>query len=127
MILTGTLPAFFDNVAATGLQVDRDLAAEAATDLQRGHANLRLVHLHYCRDLLPNGERALSACPDPEATVFIPNGGSVVGLDVALVDHFEAEFALDHMIGFSKRRIRVAKLMRKLFHVVGVPALFRAG
>ena len=107
-------------------KVDRDLATESATDLERRHADARLVDFQYRCDLLPDGECALRACPHLQAIILVPDRGCVVRLDVALVHHLKIEFTFDDVVGTGNRGIRVSELVSELLDVVRVTALLCA-
>ena len=69
------------------LEVDGNLAAEAAADLHRRDLDLRGGELQQRRDRVAHDERALGRGPDVERAVGAVVGGAVVRLDVALVRH----------------------------------------
>ncbi len=77
------------------LQIDGDLAAEAAADFARHHRDLRHGNLQQLGRLLPGRERPLRRSPDRQMAVLVPQRGRDVRLDVALVHAGRFELALD--------------------------------
>ena len=94
--------------AGQRLHVDRGLAAEAATDLDGVHADLRDRVDEQLRELVAHAEVGLRAHPDVDLAVLAPQRGAVVRLDVALVVHRRVELALDHDLGVAEPGIEVA-------------------
>ena len=90
------------------LEVDGDLAAEAAADLHRRDLHLRGREPHQRGDRVAHDERALRAGPDVERAVGAPVGGAVLRLDVTLMRHRGLELALDHDVGLLEAGVQVA-------------------
>ena len=78
------------------LQIDGDLAAEAAADFARHDQALAKSGIcSSSADLLPAVERALRGGPDFQPAVFVPHGDGGVRLDVALMHAGRAKLPLD--------------------------------
>ena len=108
------------------LQVDRDLAAEAAADFARRDRHAGERHLQQFGRLLPGGERTLCAGPQPQRLVFAPQRGRNVRLDVALMHAGGLEFAFHNEVGRREAFRDVAFLEVQMRCDVGRPVALLA-
>src|SRR5439155_5011362 len=87
-----------------------DLAAEAASYLSGGHADLVLGQPERLRELVADVERRLRAGPDGKLARSIVVGDGRMRLDVALVYDGRAPGMLDHDIGLREASLDVTAL-----------------
>ena len=85
-----------------------ELAAEAAADFGGDDADVRDRDAEHLADLVADAEVALGAAVDFEGAVGAPEGGGVVGFDVALVDGGGAEVAFHDQVGGGEAGVDVA-------------------
>src|SRR5262249_14999685 len=83
-----------------GLEIHRDLAAEAAADFAGNDPDLRGVDAEDSGATVADRERALGAAPDHHLSVLPVPRHAGVRLDVPLMSGRRAELALDDQIGF---------------------------
>ena len=121
MILTGC-PVLRGKQRRHRLEVDRDLAAEAAADLLRHHLDLLHRDVEHGPELAAGGEGALSAGPDREVAVLAPGSGAVVRFDVSLVDGGGVDLVLRHRVGLGKTFGDVPELVLVVRRDVALPA-----
>ena len=100
------------------LQVNRNLATEAAADLHRRYANLRdRQPQNFCRRIARR-ERALSAAPDMQPAVRVPDSARRMRLDIALVDSYRVELALNYDVRLGEALIDIAlHMLEVLRHI----------
>ena len=103
------------------LQVDRDLAAEAAADLHGRYLHARDRNVEHAGGDVAHDERALRAAPDQHAAIVVPQRGGGVRLDVALVDRGGVEFALDDHVGFGEALLDIAHAIAEVLGDVARP------
>ena len=92
------------------LEIDDRLAAEAAADLGRRHADLRGVDVQQFTAEAADLEMALRRRPELDLTVFGGAGQRGVRLDVTLMHCLGTVVALDDDLGLGKARSRVTFL-----------------
>ena len=120
------------------LQIDGDLAAEAAADLARHDRALARRESATARPFAAGRERALRGGPDRQVAVLVPQRGGDVRLDVALVnagglnsrsiDHVGLlETLVDVALLEVKMSGDVARLVFRLAHRVGEDVVVQNG
>ena len=92
------------------LEVDRNLAAEAAADLARCHLDVCGIEAEHRRRGVAHKEGALRARPDVDAAVLVHTRHAGMRLDVALMAGRRAEHALHDDISRSEAGCEVAAL-----------------
>ena len=90
------------------LQVDHGLAAEAAADLRRRHADVGEVDAEQGGAVGAHGELPLGAAPYLALPVLAGAGDHRVGLDIALMHRLGGEGALDDDIGLGESGLEIA-------------------
>ena len=101
--------------------VDREFAAEATANFAGNHLDLRDRKLQHFGELGPDLERPLSADPDRDRAVLLPEDGRVVRLDVTLVDGGGVELPLDDDLGLGKTLLEVPHLVLVVAGDVALP------
>ena len=91
------------------LEIDQRLAAEAAADLRRGHADVGHVDPQQLRDIGANHELALAAAPDLRLAVARRGGDAGMRLDIALMHGLGGVVALDDHLGVLEAQRDVAQ------------------
>ena len=104
------------------LHVDREFATEPAADFTGDHLDFRDRQLQHFRKLGADLERPLSAHPDGDRPVLLPEDGGVVGLDVTLVNGCGVKLRLDDDIRLGKAFAEVPHLVLVVAGDVALPA-----
>ncbi len=93
-----------------GLEIDHGLAAEAAADLGRRHADLRGIDAEEPAAEAAHLEVTLGGRPDLDLAVLGGGRQRRVRLDIALVHGLRGVVLLDHHLGLGEGRLGVALL-----------------
>ena len=92
------------------LEINRGLAAEAATDLGRHDADFALGNPEHRGAQRAHHEAALGRAIDGGVAVGVVNSDRVVRLDIPLMHHRGLEAALDHEVGLAEAVFDVTAL-----------------
>ena len=92
------------------LEIDDGLAAEAAADLGRRHANIADRHAEQFRGQRADYEMPLARRPDLGLAVGIEAGDAGMRLDIGLVHRRRLELLVDDLVGLGKAGIDIADL-----------------
>ena len=103
-------PRFFGQQGGDRLEVDNGLAAEAAADLCRRHANIADRHTEQFRGQRADYEMPLARGPDLGLAVGVEPGDAGMRLDIGLVHRRRLELLVDDLVGLGKTRVRVTDL-----------------
>ena len=101
------------------LQVGAQLAAEPSAYLHGHHLDAGDRQAQHCGRAVPDAEVSLAAAPYRKTVVRRPPGGSVLGLDVALVHGLRAELALEYPVGLPESLLNVPQLELLVARYVG--------
>ena len=104
------LPGLFGQQCGDRLEIDDGLAAKAAADLRRRHANIADRHAEQFRGQRADHEMPLARRPDLGLAIVIEAGDAGMRLDIGLVHRRGLELLVDDLVGLGKACIRVADL-----------------
>ena len=101
------------------IEVGGNLATESTSDFHGDDLYPRFWHIEDLGYFVARAKRPLSAAPDGDAPIGVPQSSGYLGLDVSLVDGRSIELALDDEVCIGEALLYVALDLSEVLRDVG--------